>query len=368
MNKQQSIHSYWVVGFALFSMFFGSGNLMFPLFIGQVAESAQASYWGFALTGVLLPFLGVCTMLSLDGISRRFFAIFGKKGALLLTAIVLCTWIPFGSGPRCIVLAYSSLAGAVNMPPDWVFIPVYSLIVAVVCMRQSWFVQVLGTYLTPAFLLCIWMIIGCGLWQNPNYSQSFESAQESFKLGLMQGYNTQDLIAALFFSASLFAKMGESDPHARRIKVLKASFVGMGLLAAVYFGLVLLASSYSEIIQGVPKEQLLAHLGLHILGPSLGFVSAAAIALACISTSIALCQVFADFLRELMHDPRKKTKGFALFLSALASSVLAFGGLDTIMAVCSPLLQVLYPVLIAVMLMHLYRKWRQGKNAQMMKI
>ncbi|MCB9229710.1 MAG: branched-chain amino acid transport system II carrier protein, partial [Deltaproteobacteria bacterium] len=95
-----------IVGLALFSMFFGSGNLIFPLDVGRVAGGQFL--WGalgFILTAVLVPFMGVVAMVVYNGDYQKFFAFSGKKTGFILTLILLSFWIPFGSGPRCITLS-----------------------------------------------------------------------------------------------------------------------------------------------------------------------------------------------------------------------------------------------------------------------
>jgi len=51
----------------LFGLFFGAGNLIFPVFMGQMAGSnVWPAVLGFIITGVGLPLLGVAAL----GISR----------------------------------------------------------------------------------------------------------------------------------------------------------------------------------------------------------------------------------------------------------------------------------------------------------
>ena len=73
-------------GLALFSMFFGAGNLIFPLLIGQ---SVRGNVWyavsGLAVTAVIVPFLGVAAMVLFQADYGRFFGRMGKvPGAVLL--------------------------------------------------------------------------------------------------------------------------------------------------------------------------------------------------------------------------------------------------------------------------------------------
>ncbi|MCG6528602.1 branched-chain amino acid transport system II carrier protein, partial [Vibrio parahaemolyticus] len=60
MKKKLRIQDYLYVGSMLFGLFFGAGNLIFPVHMGQEAGSNVAlANLGFLVTGIGLPFLGV---------------------------------------------------------------------------------------------------------------------------------------------------------------------------------------------------------------------------------------------------------------------------------------------------------------------
>src|SRR5690606_31203584 len=60
MKKKQDIVT---IGFALFAMFFGAGNLLLPPFIGlQVGDHTLITIIAFSLTGIILPFLGILSI------------------------------------------------------------------------------------------------------------------------------------------------------------------------------------------------------------------------------------------------------------------------------------------------------------------
>ena len=67
MDRKLSAKEYVFLSSMLFGLFFGAGNLIFPVHMGQ---QAGADLWpaivGFCLTGVGLPLLGIAAM----GISR----------------------------------------------------------------------------------------------------------------------------------------------------------------------------------------------------------------------------------------------------------------------------------------------------------
>ena len=72
-----------VISFMLFSLFFGAGNLIFPPFLGQNAGNhTPLSVFGFLLTAVLLPVLGVLVVAKYDGLDRLSNLV-GKKFSLV---------------------------------------------------------------------------------------------------------------------------------------------------------------------------------------------------------------------------------------------------------------------------------------------
>ncbi len=59
-EKKMTFKDYAVVSSLLFGLFFGAGNLIFPLHLGQLAgHNWGPAALGFLVTGVLLPLLSV---------------------------------------------------------------------------------------------------------------------------------------------------------------------------------------------------------------------------------------------------------------------------------------------------------------------
>ncbi|MBB65888.1 MAG: branched-chain amino acid transporter [Waddliaceae bacterium] len=355
-----------VIGLALFSMFFGSGNLIFPLFVGSLAQGQSLfAMTGFIATAVLLPFLGVIAMLVFQGNYRQFFArLLGERLGFILTAILLTVWIPLGSGPRCIVLAYGSLASYLSMPPLWVFSGIYSAFLILMVFKKNRLLDVLGYVLTPTLLACLFVIIMQGVFQVSAPLPSEMSDGQSFFHALSEGYNTMDLIAAFFFSASVIKMIKNSSDTSSKplLLVFQACVVGMALLGIVYAGMIFLAAKHAVLVVGVPKDQLLSHLALELLGPQLGIVSAIAVAVACFTTSIALLIVYVDFLRYYVFP--KDTRGRAsIFLTLVGSFVMSIFGLGGITAVTAPVLKVLYPLLLIMIVVNVPLAIRRQKIA-----
>lgn len=68
MKKNLTFKELIFVASMLFGMFFGAGNLIFPIFMGQLAgHHVWAASAGFLITGVGLPLLGVAAL----GVSQK---------------------------------------------------------------------------------------------------------------------------------------------------------------------------------------------------------------------------------------------------------------------------------------------------------
>ncbi|MBA3238565.1 MAG: branched-chain amino acid transport system II carrier protein [Parachlamydiaceae bacterium] len=353
--------SFFVIGLALFSMFFGSGNLIFPLFLGQIAggEWVYASL-GFFLTAVLLPLTGIVAMLVYKGDYCAFFGSLGKTGGLLAILALLTVWIPLGSGPRCVALAYASMLPYLDSPPSlWLISALYCLTVFIVVYKKSRILDVLGYVLTPLLLLCLALIIGKGIdFQTLAIAPITGNSFSLFFRGLTEGYNTMDLIASFFFSASVIEILRNSshDEAGSLSKTFKASIVGASLLAIVYVGLICLATSHEGQLHDIPKEQLLVHIAKDLLGTQIGLIASGAVFLACFTTSVALATVFANFLAEKLMGSSKYYP-LALAVTQLATFGMSIIGLKGITAITEPVLQIFYPTLMILIVINVGRKW-----------
>lgn len=96
-----------LLGFMLFSLFFGAGNLIFPPFLGmESGDFFIPAIAGFILTAVLLPFLAVLSVsLSNKGlleIGQRVHPVFG----LLFTVVIYLSIGALYGIPRASSVAY----------------------------------------------------------------------------------------------------------------------------------------------------------------------------------------------------------------------------------------------------------------------
>lgn len=352
-------------GLAMFSMFFGAGNVIFPLVIGQLAgHQTPYAILGLLLTAVGVPFLGLIAILLFKGDYREFFGRLGAIPGFILAAAIMFLIGPFGGLPRCIALSYSTLKISLPFLSFNGFSLIACLLIFSFTFRKSQLIRVLGNYLTPLLLVSLVLIVIKGLWTANVLTPSSLSPTQAFNQGLLEGYNTMDLLASFFFSAIIYNQLKqEFKANTQQLLAfsLKASAIGGTLLSLIYIGFSSIAAYHAPLLQSVPQGEILATLTLNILGPYAGLIASTTIALACLTTAIALTTAFAEFLQHSL------SRGFfsyhqALILTLVASyavSLLEFTGIVQLLA---PLLQVIYPALIMFTVVNIILKWREMKH------
>lgn len=341
-------------GFAMFSMFFGAGNIVFPLAMGQHAESLMPfAFMGLVITAVGVPFLGLIAMTLFDGNYKNFFGRLGVWPGFIFAAIIMGLIGPFGAIPRCIALAYSTA----HMYFPGLHLPSFSFVscclIFAFTFKKNRLLDILGYVLTPFLLLSLTIIIVKGLLEAHTLPQSDNSPLPIFFYGVNEGYKTMDLLGAFFFSSvvitglknDLFATNSKDNLAVLTRVALKASVIGAVLLAVVYAGFSAVAAYNAPSLVGVPKDEMIGALSKSILGQYAGLVATLCVTLATLTTAIALSAVFAQFVHNDL------TFGKVPYIPALIITLMIAFFVSTlhftgIAAFLEPILQICYPAMI----------------------
>lgn len=354
----------WLIvgtGFALFSMFFGSGNLVFPITVGQESEGHYLlAAFGILFTGVAVPFLGVLGMMLYKGDIYSFFNCFDKKGTFLFSFLALALMGPFGVLARCLTVAHGAL---LLLLPN-ASLPLTSLLMCLVIyfltVNKNKIVTTLGTVLTPFLLIAIAMIAFFGLKQGNLSEATTLSGWNALKNGFFQGYQTMDLLAAFFFSQFVIKHLhNKLSPNNGDLSLLKhfykSSLIGAALLSSVYFALVLLGWIYSPLLSHIPPQEMLGVIAMESLGTIAAPCVCLAVLFACLTTAIVLASLFADFLRsEVTKDKIGNKQALLITLGiGFVVSTFDFAGIARFLG---PVLETIYPALIALTLVNIANK------------
>jgi len=350
-----------IAGFAMFSMFFGSGNLVFPLLVGKESlHHYPMAIAGFIITAVIVPFLGLIGMILFDGHYRAYFNKLGKGPAFLLIAIILMLIGPFGVVPRCITVAF----GGFSLLSTTLSFPLFSFLFCCAIIGCIWsknkIVDIIGLFLTPFKLGGIVILILFGLWFGEPAIHGDLSSSEVFSNALLKGYQTMDLMAAFFFSSTivyyLHNHLKAQDDHKTLIKMsIGASIVGALLLTLVYLGFIGLGAKYAPYLQDTQPEQLLVAIGGHALGYFARPIIAIILAVGCLATAVILSTLFADFLQNDVAKDRI-SRPQAILITMSISFVVSLLGFSNLMSILGTILEVAYPALIMLALMNIVGK------------
>ncbi len=293
--KSSYFSTIWLAGIAIFSMFFGAGNVIFPLKVGLLAgDKIPFAMAGLFLTAIGGPILGLVGVTLYRGNCREFFCRPGRTIGLIFIVISLFLLGPFAVIPRCFVVAHSSLS-AIFCGIDllW-FSVVFGIVSLACCLRQSLILPILGRFFSPVLLLILLFIIGFGIATGSPLLEVGISSGQAFMRGLQEGFDTMDLIAAIFFSSSIWTllliKMGRDNEQEITKTAIASGMIAGSLLGLIYIGLGLATAYHATELANCRPETLMSTLAMLTLGPFWGNIANVAIAIACFTTIVSLTQ------------------------------------------------------------------------------
>lgn len=357
-------------GFAMFSMFFGSGNLVFPLLVGKESlDQYPIAILGFVVTAVLVPFLGLLGMILFDGNYRAYFDKMGRIPAFLLIASILMLIGPFGVVPRCITVAYGGINLLLPSLPFALFSLVFCGIIIACIWTKSRIVDIIGLFLTPFKLGGIIILILFGLWFGESALPSTLSTSHAFTNALLKGYQTMDLMAAFFFSSAIVYYLrthllqGEDTKTLAKMSI-GASGIGALLLTLVYIGFVGLGAKYAPHLQDSQPEHLLVAIGGQALGYFAKPIIAIILAVGCLATAVILSTLFVEFLETDVAKERLQ-RSQSIFITMAITFVISLLGFSKLMVILGTILDVAYPALIALAIMNIVSKITPYNHTQL---
>jgi len=335
----------FIVGITLFSMFFGGGNLVFPLLMGIKATSPVLSTIGFLLSSVALPFFGVCIGIYFKGDYEKCLSVFGKTiGALFIFSLLLF-WIPLGSGPRCNQLAYGAFTEIGGVLPLWTFSALYSVVVYFLTVNKNYFIEILGKVVTPLLIFFLGFLIFSLFSQTTDKSFVGVMHWNEFYDSIVTGYNTMDFVASIFFSSAIITLLQSQQKDKFKFSFVRnACIIAVSLLTLVYLGMFSIGYFNAEALEGVSGARLLASVGHVMFGEKLKIVIFMIINLSVLSTSMALILVYSDYLNKIFKG--RVSHKMCVFISVVSTFIISTIGFEMLSLLISYVMSILYPFLL----------------------
>ena len=369
MKKRLSLTETFAVGSMLFGLFFGAGNLIFPVFMGQ---NAGANVWkaiiGFLITGVGIPLLGVASlgMSRSDGLLELSGRV-GKKYGVFFTCALYLSIGPFFAIPRCASTSFSVgirplVAEGTAKWLVWIFSLVFFAAVLWFSLRPGKILTWVGKILTPMFLVSLALLAVTALVKpmGPVSGIIPEKAYEanSFFQGFLDGYNTMDALASLAFGivvVNAIKGLGVKEPSAIAGNTVTSGIFGCASMALIYAALAVIGAQ-SRVLYPISADggEALYVVATHYFGSVGGIILAVTVTLACLKTAVGLITSCGETFCE-MFPKGPKYKFWAIGFCAI-SFLISTVGLSAIIGWSLPVLMLLYPLAMTLILLALFGK------------
>lgn len=374
MNKKMTGKQYVLVASMLFGLFFGAGNLIFPIILGAKAgASLVPALLGMLVTAVGMPLLGIVAL----GVSRssglmEMSSRISKGYGYFFTCALYLTIGPFFAIPRCAATSFTMgiapLVSGSQTLVQAIFTTLFFAAVLYFALRPSNIMNSVGKYLNPIFLVCLGILVVTAMLSPQDAVSevpvSGSYADSAFATGFLQGYDTLDALASLAFGIiviNVIKGMGIEEPGEIAKSTIKAGIFSMILMTVIYALIALVgAQSY-----GLYADQLadpsfnggtaFAVIAKHYLGSAGMIVLALTVTFCCMKTAIGLVTSCADTFSEIFPNSLSY-RNWAIAFTAFALLVSNIG-LSKIISISAPVLYFLYPLAIVLILMTIFGRF-----------
>lgn len=341
-----------VIGFALFAMFFGAGNLIFPPLLGVVSGTKWfTSFAAFLFADGGLALLGVIALTRTDGDMEALFTRAGRFiGVLIGSLMILCIG-PFLAIPRTAATTYEigiKPTIGTGLSPI-IFAIIFFAIVLVLTIKPSKVVDIVGAFLTPALLICLAVLIIKGVVSPLGQPLERTLVDNLAVNGINEGYQTMDAMASCIFAGIVISSIRQKGYTERKVMVkatIVAGIVAVIGMAFVYGGLTYLGATVSPIYDNtVERTALIVSITEGILGGTGKVILAIIVALACLTTAIGLSSACGNYFSQLTKGKLKYE--VIVVVVCVFSAVVSNFGVDKIIAIAAPILGMIYPAVVA---------------------
>jgi len=345
------------IGGSVFAMHYGASCMLWPTTWGRNSGTAVwPAFFGFAVTGLLLPFLGYFAVQKGGG---PLFTLANKVGpnfAQIFGAFTVLIMGPLFVIPRMSAAAWDALSKIFGLESSpWIilllFTVAYYAITYWFIYKQTAIVDKVSKILVPLLVLMEVIIIGkcllfpLGTQVAPNYTQN------PFSYGFINGYQTMDLPAALMFAGIILTDIAnrvKGNKNAVLSNLVKASVIGFIILGVIEVGEFLLGASTGSVYADLDYAKLFATVVLDQFGMAGASMFNVALVFAAMTTAIGLTAGTAEYFVDAGKGKWSYNK--IAIATLVVSTIISVCGLNEIVKWTAPILNMIYPPCIALVL------------------
>ena len=342
-----------IIGFALFAIFFGAGNLIFPPYLGVTAgENWGIATLAFLISDPLLSIIAVMVVAALGGsalnVGRRVHPLFASA----LAAICVLLIGPIFAVPRTGASTHEIFVQSYfPSAPQWITSLVFFGIVLWITYKENSVMDAIGKYLTPILLLILFLIF-VGAVLQPNASFAATDRTGLFAQGFKEGYQTMDVLGAPLLAGVVMkdiTRRGYLNKKDQFRMMFGVGIVAFILLAVVYSTLAYSGASMSTVIDTTAQRAaMLTTIVKNLLGSWGQLAMGLAVCFACLTTAIGLTTTCGQYFEEVSKGKISYKK--TILVTVAVEFVISLVGVDSLINLAVPVLTFIFPIMIALIL------------------
>ncbi len=349
-----------ICGFALFAIFFGAGNLIFPPYLGVIS----GNNWGianiaFLLSDPLLPILGVIVTALLGGQATDLGKRVSKHFSIIIGAISIILIGPLFAVPRTGATTHEIFVQSfVPTAPQWITSLIFFGLTLYIAIHSHTVIDAIGKYLTPILLFILLLVFIAAVIQ-PNAGFQATTSVGLFSQSFKEGYQTMDALGAALMAGVVISDLtrrGYTEKKEQHQMMFGVGIVSFILLALVYSSLTYAGATVSTVYDStVQRPALLISLIEQLLGSFGKVAMGIAVSFACLTTSVGLITTCGHYFSTLTNGKLEYKK--IVVVSVIISFLLSLLGVDALLQLAVPVLSAIYPMVIALIFLSIFDRY-----------
>lgn len=342
-----------IIGFALFAIFFGAGNLIFPPYLGVTAgENWGIATLAFLISDPLLSIIAVMVVAALGGsalnVGRRVHPLFASA----LAAICVLLIGPIFAVPRTGASTHEIFVQSYfPSAPQWITSLVFFGIVLWITYKENSVMDAIGKYLTPILLVILFCIFVAAIVQ-PDATFATTDGTGLFAQGFKEGYQTMDVLGAPLLAGVVMkdiTRRGYLNKKDQFRIMFGVGIVAFILLALVYSTLAYSGASMSTVIDSTAQRAaMLTTIVKNLLGSWGQLAMGLAVCFACLTTAIGLTTTCGQYFEEVSKGKISYKK--TILVTVAVEFIISLVGVDSLINLAVPVLTFIFPIMIALIL------------------
>lgn len=349
-----------ICGFALFAIFFGAGNLIFPPYLGVIS----GNNWGianiaFLLSDPLLPILGVIVTALLGGQATDLGKRVSKHFSIIIGAISIILIGPLFAVPRTGATTHEIFVQSfVPSAPQWITSLIFFGLTLYIAIHSHTVIDAIGKYLTPILLFILLLVFIAAVVQ-PNAGFQTTTSAGLFSQSFKEGYQTMDALGAALMAGVVISDLtrrGYTEKKEQHQMMFGVGIVSFILLALVYSSLTYAGATVSTVYDStIQRPALLIGLIEQLLGSFGKVAMGIAVSFACLTTSVGLITTCGHYFSTLTNGKLEYKK--IVIVSVVISFLLSLLGVDALLQLAVPVLSAIYPMVIALIFLSIFDRY-----------